>query len=169
MTLKQKIEQALLQEPNLHTLDLADKFKCQEGEIIKHLPAEFITFFTGDIETLLAEIHSWGKVVTIIEKAGSIFEVEGTFPLGKEGYGYFNLNMPKNPNIALYGHLKLQQITDIVLISKPFRGKESYAIAFITAQQEVLFKIYLGRDEQRQLLAHQVKKFNQIRNKEILC
>lgn len=169
MTLQQQIAQALTEQPDLHTLDLAEKFQYPEGAIIKNLPPHFVNFFVGKAEALLAEIHTWGNVVTIIEKAGSIFEIEGRFPLGKEGYGYFNLNMNREPNIALYGHLKLEQVNTIALISKPFRGKESYAIAFITENEEVLFKIYLGRDEQRQLLSHQVERFHQLKNKEILC
>ncbi|BFQ93370.1 MULTISPECIES: heme utilization cystosolic carrier protein HutX [Pasteurellaceae] len=169
MTLQQQIAQVLESQPDLHTLDLAEKFQLPEGKILKNLPPHFVSFFTGQVEALLAEIHTWGEVVTIIEKAGSIFEISGVFPQGKIGYGYFNLNMDKQPDIALHGHLKLDRVKDIALISKPFRGKESYAIAFITEDDNVLFKIYLGRDTQRQLFPHQVEKFNQLKNKEILC
>lgn len=77
--------------------------------------------------------------------------------------------MEKAPNIALYGHLKLEKIKHIALVHKPVRGKESYAIAFITTDKEVLFKVDLGRDEHQQLFPQQVIKFNQLKNKEILC
>jgi len=45
-------------------------------------------------------------------------------------------------------------------VSLPFRGKESYNIAFIAENGETIFKIYLGRDEQRQLFPEQVEHFN---------
>lgn len=169
MTLQNQILSALEAQPELHTLDLATQLSQKEGSIILHLPSKFISFFTGDIESLLAEIHSWGKVVTIIEKGGSLFEITGVFPKGKNAYGYFNLNLNKDPNIALSAHLKLSTVKHIVLVTKPFRGKESFAIAFITETEDVLFKIYLARDENHQLYPEQIKKFNQLKNKDFLC
>ena len=60
---------------------------------------------------------------------------------------------------GLHGHLKLDGITHIALLSKPFMGKESYAFAFIAASGRCAFKIYLGRDADRRLLADQVTRF----------
>lgn len=167
--IQQQIAQALADNPDLHTIDLAAQLKVKEGKIIQNLPPHFIHLYNGSAVELLAEIHTWGNVVTIVEKAGSIFEISGVFPQGQFGYGYFNLNMKREEGIALHGHLQLDKVKHIVLLSKPFRGKESYAIAFITDEDEVLFKIYLGRDEQRQLIPEQVSKFNQLKNKDNLC
>lgn len=58
----------------------------------------------------------------------------------------------------LHGHLKLGNLAQIAFVSFTFRGKESYNIAFIANSGQTT-KVYLGRDEQRQLFPHQVEKF----------
>jgi len=42
-------------------------------------------------------------------------------------------------------------VIDIALVSKPFMGQESYFIGFFARGRECVFKVYLGRDKQRQL------------------
>ncbi len=155
-------------QPDLHTLDLAEKFQVPEGKFSKIYHRTLCLSLRASGSPACGNPHL-GRGGYNNRKSGSIFEVSGVFPQGKTGYGYFNLNMDKQPDIALHGHLKLDRVKDIALISKPFRGKESYAIAFITEDDNILFKIYLGRDTQRQLFPHQVEKFNQLKNKEILC
>lgn len=158
--LKQQIADLLAETPTLNTLELAEKLAVAEGEIICALPENLVKVFDGSqAQILLEKISEWGEVVTIIEKENSIFEVKGEFPYGKNGYGYYNLNMGEKVQGSLFGHLKLDQISQIAFISKPFRGKESYAIAFIASNGQVIFKIYLGRDKDRNLLPHQVEKF----------
>ena len=131
-----------------------------EGKILVALPEQFVRVFEANrAEEIFAQIAQWGTFTTIIEKCGSIFEIKDRFPEGIVGRGYYNLNM-KGDQGALHGHLKLDGIAQIAFVSLPFRGKESYNIAFIAHNGETIFKVYLGRDEQRQLFPEQVEKFN---------
>ncbi len=160
LSLKQQITELLNSNPNLITLELAAQLARPEGEILLNLPDQFVKTFPGTrAEEILRAISGWGKFTTIIEKAGSIFEVKDQFPSGIIGRGYYNLNM-KDEEGALHGHLKLDNIAHIAFVSMPFRGTESYNIAFITQEGETMFKVYLGRDENRQLFPHQVQHFN---------
>ncbi|KMK52522.1 heme iron utilization protein [[Actinobacillus] muris] len=161
MALTEKVAELLAQNPNLIPLEMAEMLQCPEGEVLCALPAEFIRVFPPErAESLLTTISEWGTFTTIIEKAGSIFEIKDRFPSGSIGRGYYNLNM-KGQEGALHGHLKLTNIAKIVFVSLPFRGKESYHIAFIANDGQVMFKVYLGRDEQRRLLPEQVARFKQ--------
>ncbi|MBV7387526.1 heme utilization cystosolic carrier protein HutX [Pasteurellaceae bacterium TAE3-ERU1] len=162
--LKAAVAQLLAQTPEMNTLDLAAQLEVGEGSVILALPEKWVTVLGGEqCEALLTALTQWGDLVTIIEKEGSIFEVKQPFPQGRNGYGYYNLNMHGGtPTGSLYGHLKLSQVDKIALVSKPFRGKESYAFAFITKCGQVMFKIYLGRDDKRELIASQVSKFKQL-------
>lgn len=158
-TLKQQIAQLLNETPNIITLEIAEKLQRPEGEILLNLPEEFIKIFPAErAEAIFTEISQWGTFTTIIEKEGSIFEIKDRFPSGMVGRGYYNLNM-KDEEGALHGHIKLDTLAHIVFVSLPFRGKESYNIAFIAQNGQTIFKVYLGRDEQRQLFPHQVEKF----------
>ncbi|MDO4627501.1 MAG: heme utilization cystosolic carrier protein HutX [Pasteurellaceae bacterium] len=159
MTLKQKITEFLTQSPNAMTLEIAAHLGVPEGQILINLPEQFVHVFTADrAEQILTEVSQWGMFTTIIEKEGSIFEIKDQFPAGIVGRGYYNLNM-KGDQGSLHGHLKLDNIAHIAFVSIPFRGKESYNIAFISHQGETIFKIYLGRDENRQLFPQQVELF----------
>ncbi|MDO5054107.1 heme utilization cystosolic carrier protein HutX [Pasteurella oralis] len=161
MTLKQQIADYIAQNPMAITLDMAAHFNQPEGEILCALPEAFVRIFSGArTDEILTEVSQWGTFTTIIEKEGSIFEIKDRFPTGMIGRGYYNLNMKGNEG-ALHGHLKLDNIAKIAFVSLPFRGKESYNIAFIADNGQTIFKIYLGRDEERQLFPEQVEKFKQ--------
>lgn len=157
--LTQRIEQYLSENPTAITLDIAEEFNLPEGEVLLALPERFVRSFAEErAEEVLHEITSWGEVTTIIEKFGSIFEIKSPFPSGILGRGYYNLNM-KGEEGALYGHLKLDHIAYIAFVSLPFRGKESYHIAFINQEKHTIFKVYLGRDAKHGLFPEQVEKF----------
>ncbi|UAX43127.1 heme utilization cystosolic carrier protein HutX [Pasteurella canis] len=161
MTLKQQVADYITENPMAITLDIAAHFNQPEGKILCALPDAFVRIFAGiRTEEILNEVSKWGTFTTIIEKEGSIFEIKDRFPTGMIGRGYYNLNM-KGDEGALHGHLKLDNIDKIAFVSLPFRGKESYNIAFIANNGQTIFKIYLGRDEERQLFPEQVEKFKQ--------
>lgn len=160
-TLKQQIADYISQNPLSITLEMAEHFQQPEGNILCALPDEFVRVFPAERAVeIMTEISKWGTFTTIIEKEGSIFEIKDRFPTGMVGRGYYNLNM-KDDEGTLHGHLKLSNLAQIAFVSLPFRGKESYNIAFIANNGRTIFKVYLGRDEQRQLFPHQVEKFKQ--------
>lgn len=157
--LTQQITDYLAEHPQAITLEMAEHFNQPEGKILTALPAQFVRVFEASrAEEIFTQIAQWGTFTTIIEKCGSIFEIKDRFPEGVVGRGYYNLNM-KGDQGTLHGHLKLDNIAQIAFVSLPFRGKESYNIAFIAHSGETIFKVYLGRDEQRQLFPEQVEKF----------
>ncbi|TCP95790.1 heme utilization protein HuvX [Cricetibacter osteomyelitidis] len=159
LTLQQKIQQYINENPLAITLDMAAHFNLPEGEILQSLPDQFVRIFPAtELERILTALSQWGTLTTIIEKEGSIFEIKDQFPSGMIGRGYYNLNMNGKEG-SLYGHLKLDNIATIAFVSLPFRGKESYNIAFIASNGNTVFKVYLGRNEQRELFPEQVEKF----------
>lgn len=163
MSLQQQVADLLAANPNIITLEIAAQLQQPEGNVLCALPAEFVRVFSGErAEEILSSISQWGIFTTIIEKEGCIFEIKDNFPTGMIGRGYYNLNM-KGDEGAIHGHLKLDNIAQIAFVSLPFRGKESYNIAFIAHNGQTIFKVYLGRDEQRQLFPEQVAQFKAFR------
>lgn len=146
----------IAEDPHQTTMAMAETLGLTEGALIRLLPAEWVTLWSGEqAEALLLQLSQWGALTTIVESDGSIFEFKGVLPAGKTARGYYNLMGDE----GLHGHLKLDGITHIALLSKPFMGKESYAFAFIAASGRCAFKIYLGRNADRRLLADQVTRF----------
>ncbi|WP_086984327.1 heme utilization cystosolic carrier protein HutX [Vibrio aphrogenes] len=159
--LQQKVSQLIESDPNILPSSLAQNFNVSEGEIISVLPKEMVTVISGDhAQSILESIVGWGPVTTIVHSFGSIFEIKAPFPKGKIAHGYYNL---MGRSGELHGHLRLDLITHVALVSKPFRGKESYYFGFFDSDGNSIFKIYLGRDEKRVLYADQVEKFQQMK------
>ena len=70
--------------------------------------------------------------------------------------GYFNLRGKK----GMTGHIKAENCTHIALIERKFMGMDTASILFFNQAGSAMFKIFLGRDEHRQLLAEQVSAFH---------
>lgn len=115
------------------------------------------TAMPGELaQELLETLSEWGTMVTIIIHGGSVFEFKGPFPKGSVAEGFYNLN---GPVPGLHGHLNLKQVKQISFQDKQHRGRESYAFVFENAEGEVIFKVFLGRDEKGELLAEQKQRF----------
>lgn len=112
-------------------------------------------------ETLLRTLSTWGNTTTIVLHGGCVFEFKGPFPLGSIAQGFYNLN---GPNPGFHGHIRLESIACISFQNKPHRGRESYAFVFRDSHDEIIFKVFLGRQRDGQLIAHQVAEFKRIQS-----
>lgn len=158
---KLAIRSMLNDRPDLMAGQIAAELAVTELTVVSQLPQEqFALLSLSEKDSLLAELPTWGPMTTIISVSGSIFEFKGAFPKGKYAHGYYNLITKGD---GLHGHLKLDDISAIALLSRPFRGQESHAINFFGAKGEVVFKIYLGRDKQRVLIPEQVSRFKALK------
>lgn len=161
--LARQVQACLAKNVNLLPSDIADQLSVTEADVVFSLPEDMTVAINGnEAENLLLSISGWGKVTTIVHALGSIFEVKASLPKGKMAHGYYNLFGKPG---ELDGHLRLDLITRIALVSKPFRGKESYYIGFFIKSGQSMFKIYLGRDQKRQLIPEQIVQFKQLVSK----
>lgn len=107
-------------------------------------------------QALLEQLADWGTMTTIVLHGGSVFEFMGPFPKGSVAEGFYNLS---GPVPGFHGHLNLKLVNQIRFQDKQHRGRESYAFVFENAEGEVIFKVFLGRDEKGELLAAQKQRF----------
>lgn len=157
--LSQQVALLLEQEPTLLPAAIAEKLGVSEYDVVASLPAEMVTLVEGEqAQSILEGLVGFGPVTTIVHSFGSIFEVKAPFPKGKVARGYYNLMGREG---ELHGHLKLENIKHVALVSKPFMGRESHYFGFFCAQGNNIFKVYLGRNEKRELIADQVAQFKQ--------
>lgn len=135
---------------------MATELGATEGEITFVLPSDMVTPVPGEkAQEILEALPAWGKVTTIVHSFGSIFEYKAPFPKGKVAHGYYNLMGREG---ELHGHLRLDLVANVALVSKPFRKMESHYIGFYDQAGECVFKVYLGRDKKRQLFPEQIEK-----------
>ncbi|WP_417221928.1 heme utilization cystosolic carrier protein HutX [Amphritea sp.] len=111
-------------------------------------------------EALLRELANWGHTTTIILHGGCVFEFKGCFPEGSNGHGYYNLT---GPVPGLHGHINLSAIDHIDFQDKPHRSRTSYAFNFQDKDNHNIFKVFLGRQADGELIAEQVTRFKAIK------
>ncbi|HCG5962791.1 heme utilization cystosolic carrier protein HutX [Vibrio parahaemolyticus] len=156
-SIKQQVEALLEQEPQLLPAAMAERLGVTEFDVVATLPQEMVAIAPGEqVQTILESLVGFGPVTTIVHSFGSIFEVKAPFPKGKIARGYYNLMGREG---ELHGHLKLDNVKNIALVSKPFMGRESHYFGFFSECGSNIFKVYLGRDEKRELIAEQVTAF----------
>jgi len=112
-------------------------------------------------EALLKELATWTNTTTIILHGGCVFEFKGRFPEGTIGHGFYNLG---GEAPGFQGHIHLEAIKHIAFQDRPHRGRESYAFNFMDSENQNIFKVFLGRDQQGELLQEQVSAFKRIRS-----
>lgn len=156
-SIKQQVEVLLEQEPQLLPAAMAERLGVTEFDVVAALPQEMVAIAPGEqAQTILESLVGFGPVTTIVHSFGSIFEVKAPFPKGKVARGYYNLMGREG---ELHGHLKLDNVKNIALVSKPSAGRESHYFGFFSECGSNIFKVYLGRDEKRELIAEQVTAF----------
>jgi len=127
--------------------------------------ADFSGVGVGDIfsqfQDIFAELTSWGEVLFIVHTADVVLECAGKIPPGSFARGYFNIH----GDSPIGGHLKAENCTHIAFVSRPFMGRASRSLQFFNGAGEAMFKIFVRRDEKRELLPEQLARFDALRAK----
>lgn len=149
--LEKKVASILASEPSTMVRTLAKDLNLPEGDIVKALPPEMRLFIPGNEFITVWEIMTtWEKVTFMAETPGAILEIPCALPKGKMGHSMYNLS---GKNLPLGGHILVESIAAIWLISKPIFGKESHSVQFFTETGQQCFAVYLGRGEDRTIMA----------------
>src|SRR5829696_9024988 len=104
---------------------------------------------------IMDDIATWGEVTLIVHTDDGIMEFTGPIPAGEVGRGYFNLM----GRTGFHGHLRHERCGGLAFVERPFMGRLSAFIAFFNVDGGVMFKVFVGRDEQRELKADQLTAF----------
>lgn len=141
-------------EPDGTLEAIASQYNTTLLEVVKNLPSH--TLAAGDkFDTVWDTVAEWGKVTTLVHTADVILEFTGELPSGFHRHGYFNLRGKK----GMTGHIKAENCTHIALVERKFMAMDTASILFFNAVGSAMFKIFLGRDDHRQLLSEQVDAF----------
>jgi putative heme utilization carrier protein HutX len=123
---------------------------------VEALPQEMRRIAPGSaFMAAMEDIAAWGDVTFIIHTPDGIFEIGGPVPKGSEGRGYFNLA----GSSGLHGHLRHDRCAAIAFVERPFMGRPSASVLFINGDGGFMFKVFVGRDEKRELKPDQVARF----------
>lgn len=145
-----EVQARMATTPSLMPRNLARELEVSEAAIIKALPEAMRLPIAAEHAVAVWEhISQWEKVTFYAETPGIIIEIPCVLPKGKAGHGMYNI-MGKNG--AFGGHVLLDALDSIWLVSKPAFGLESHSVQFYAADGSLCFAVYLGRDAERAIL-----------------
>jgi len=104
-----------------------------------------------------------GDVTFIVHTDDGIFEASGRVPPGEVGRGYYNV--PGGG--ALHGHLRHERCGGVAFVERSFMGRSSAFVAFLNVDGGIMFKVFVGRDEARNMKPDQLAAFAKLRER--LC
>lgn len=155
-----RIDAALREKPDGVLEMVAGKCEASLWQVFQRLPAGQAVAIAGDrFEELWKDLTAWGQILFIVHTDDIVLECEGALPPGTSSHGYFNIH----GDSPIGGHIKASNCTRIVFVDRPFHGRRSCSVQFLNAVGNAMFKVFVRRDKQRELLADQVKLFENLR------
>lgn len=112
-------------------------------------------------EEIWQELTKWGDVLFIVHTSDIVLECKGLLPPGTAAQGYFNIH----GDSPIGGHIKADRCAAIYFIDRLFHGRRSCSVQFINGDGEAMFKVFVRRDEKRELIADQLALFEGLRAK----
>ena len=155
------LSEAIQQNAGAPLEQIAQENQVSTLEVVRCLPdAEAVITGSEAFNTIMDHMSSWGKITFITNANDVVLEAKGEIPKGSIAHGYFNMNGP-----AFGGHIKYDHCLAICFVSRQLFGKDSHSVQFYNRDGDCMFKVYLGRDANRQLLPDQVDKYLELRSR----
>ena len=158
------LARALAENPGVVIEEAVKTHGVTPRQVIEALPAEMWAIGPGGafVEAMV-DIGSWGDVTFIVHTDDGIFEASGRVPPGEVGRGYYNV--PGGG--ALHGHLRHERCGGVAFVERSVMGRSSAFVAFLNVDGGIMFKVFVGRDEARNMKPDQLAAFAKLRER--LC
>jgi putative heme utilization carrier protein HutX len=161
---KPDLASALAADPGVVIETVAKDYGVTSRAVVEALPESLRHFAPGSaFAEAMKNIAGWGEVTLIVHTDDGIMEFTGAIPPGEIARGYFNLM----GRTGFHGHLRHERCAGLAFVERPFMGRLSAAVLFLNTDGGIMFKVFVGRDEQRELLSDQLEKFRALRQR--LC
>jgi putative heme utilization carrier protein HutX len=141
---------------------IAREYGVSTFEVVRALPGEHRAIVPGErFEEVMQALTGWGEVLLIVHTADIVLECAGTIPPGSFARGYYNLS----GDSPIGGHLRGENCRHIAFVSRPFMGRPSRSLQFFNGAGKAMFKVFVRRDKERNLLTDQVRRFDELRGR----
>lgn len=156
------IRERLAEKPDGILEAIAEDVGVPLSAVLACLPAGAAVPVAGShFEEIWQDLVTWGEITFVVHTCDGVFECEGAIPPGSFGRGYFNIH----GDSPIGGHLRADRCRTIYFVDRPFFGRRSCSVQFINQEGEGMFKVFVGRNEDRSLKAEQVARFEALRDR----
>jgi putative heme utilization carrier protein HutX len=153
---------ALAEKPDGVVEALAAKADVTPAEILEILPPGSAVIVPKEsFLDIWNELTTWGVVLFLVHTDDVVAEIDGELPVGTEGHGWFNIH----GDSPIGGHIKKDNCASLTFVDRMFHGRRSCSVWFMNAKGSAMFKVFVRRDEQRELLSEQLAKFEALRDR----
>ncbi|MFL0693091.1 MAG: heme utilization cystosolic carrier protein HutX [Agrobacterium tumefaciens] len=151
---------ALAEKPDGVIEQIAAKAEVTPAEVLAILPEGAAVVVPSEKwEPIWKDLTSWGEILMIVHTDDIVLEVEGSLPEGSEGHGWFNIH----GDSPIGGHIRKERCVSIAFVDRGFHGRRSCSVWFMNADGKAMFKVFVRRDKERNLLEEQVARFEALR------
>jgi putative heme utilization carrier protein HutX len=151
---------ALASKPDGVIENVAREHGVPTREVLAMLPPGESVAASGEaFEAIWNDVTGWGEVLFIVNTPDIVLECHGPLVPGSAAHGWFNVH----GDSPIGGHIKASNCREICFVDRKFHGRRSLSIQFYNAAGEAMFKIFVRRDSQRELLPEQIVKFEALR------
>lgn len=158
------LQSRLVADPGLVFETVAKEHAATVRQVVDALPAEMRRYAPAEaFVDVMTDVGEWGDVTVIVHTEDGIMEFTGPVPAGKIAQNYYNIP----GRTGFHGHLRPERCSAIGFVERPFFGRPSASILFFNTDGGTMFKVFVGRDEKRELLADQLTAFRSLANR--LC
>lgn len=158
---RDELARKLAENPDGVLERIAEEAGVSTFNVVDALPAEHRTIVPGErMCDVLEALTTWGDVLVIVHTRDLVLECKGPIPPGTHGRGYFNIHGAG----PISGHIKTDNCAHVAFVSRPFMGRPSRSIQFFNRDGEAMFKVFVRRDERREMIAEQVETFDALRS-----
>lgn len=157
---RQRALAALAEKPDGVIEALAAKAEVTPAEILEILPDGAAVIAAKEaFSDIWTEMTSWGGVLFIVHTDDIVLEAEGSLPGGSEAHGWFNIH----GDSPIGGHIRKDNCASITFVDRPFHGRRSCSVWFMNDNGSAMFKVFVRRDAQRELIGEQLAKFEALK------
>lgn len=160
VALDQSLVEYLAENPGAIVETVAKERGINPRVVVDALPETMRRFADGKhFVDVMKDVAEWGDVTLIVHTDDGIMEFGGPVPAGDISRGYYNVPGSK----GFHGHLRYDRCVEIGFVERPLMGRLSAAILFFNTDGGIMFKIFVGRDENRELKSGQMERFRTLR------
>ena len=159
--LKKQIDE-LFQDKKMSVYDVAKQLNVREYEILQYRgDDEFKEVGAENLMKIFEEVSTWGEMLFIKNTPEFIIEIKVSVPMPKKAKGFLNFT---DKSGFLGGHLKEDAVCAIGFVSTKFMGFLGHSLHFYDADHNVIFKLFVNRNEKMKLDEAQEQKFLALKN-----
>ncbi len=142
MNTRERIQEAIRQNPNQMTMVLAREFGVPEVDIVREFPDDrAVELDAHRWEELIGRLEAFGKVHVIVSNGGATLEAIGQFGNFSTTGDFFNVQTK-----SLDMHIRWREIGAIFAVEKPghLKGQKTHSFQFFDRAGHSAFKVFVN-------------------------